>query len=53
MTDIRTATPHDAVCICTIHNHYVSTTTISFEESPVTEGEMAGRILEVTGGGLT
>lgn len=41
---IRTVTPEDAALICQIYNHYVATTTISFEEAPVGEAEMAGRI---------
>lgn len=41
---IRTATPQDAAPICAIYNHYVATTTISFEEQPVGVEEMAARI---------
>jgi len=52
MTAIRPALPSDAARICAIYNHYVSTTTISFEETPVAAAEMAGRILDVTGAGL-
>lgn len=45
---IRPAREADAAVICGIYNHYVSHTTITFEEGPVTEAEMAGRIREVT-----
>lgn len=45
---IRTATPADATAIITIYNHYIATTTISFEENPVSEEEMAQRIRDVT-----
>ena len=44
---IRTVTPADAGAICAIYNHYISTTTISFEEAPVIPGEMAERIAGV------
>lgn len=52
MTDIRPATSLDAARICAIYNHYVATTTISFEEAPVLEADMAGRIADVTSAGL-
>ena len=52
MTDIRPASSLDAARICAIYNHYVATTTISFEEAPVPEPEMAGRIADVVDGGL-
>ena len=48
MTMIRPVTPDDASAIVDIYNHYVATTTISFEEHPVTPDEMAGRIRDVT-----
>ena len=44
---IRPATPADAERICTIYNHYIATTTISFEEEPVTPADMARRIADV------
>lgn len=44
---IRLATPADAGAIAAIYNHYVATTTISFEEAPVTAQEMARRIADV------
>lgn len=52
MNDIRPATLDDAAHICAIYNPYVNTTTISFEEAPVNEAEMAGRITDVSAGGL-
>ncbi|MBC3919223.1 N-acetyltransferase [Undibacterium sp. CY18W] len=45
---IRTVTPADAAAIIAIYNHYIATTTISFEENPVSEEEMAQRIRDVT-----
>ncbi|OFA04450.1 arsinothricin resistance N-acetyltransferase ArsN1 family B [Duganella sp. HH101] len=47
---IRPATPDDAAAIVAIYNHYIATTTISFEEHAVTPEEMAGRIRDVTAG---
>lgn len=45
---IRPATTSDAVDIVAIYNHYVATSTISFEESPVGVEEMARRITDVS-----
>ena len=45
---IRPATADDAVAIAAIYNHYIATTTISFEERAVTADEMAQRIRDVT-----
>lgn len=50
--DIRTASAADAGPIAAIYNHYVAATTISFEEQPVPEAEMAGRIRDVAAAGL-
>ncbi len=44
---IRPATAADADRIRTIYNHYIATTTISFEEEPVTAADMAQRIADV------
>lgn len=44
---IRPATENDAERICAIYNHYIATTTISFEEEPVTAADMARRIADV------
>jgi L-amino acid N-acyltransferase YncA len=49
---IRPATPADAERICAIYNHYVTTTTVSFEEDAVSEQEMAQRIADVGAAGL-
>ena len=45
---IRPALPSDAAALCAIYNPYVAATTISFEESPVAEADMARRIGDVT-----
>lgn len=45
---LRCAVPADADAICAIYNPYVRDTTISFEEAPVTEMEMAQRIVDTT-----
>jgi phosphinothricin acetyltransferase len=44
---IRPASTADAPAISAIYNHYVTTTTISFEEQPVPVDEMARRIADV------
>ena len=49
---MRAAVKADAEGICLIYNHYIRTTAISFEETPVTPAEMAGRIDEVISGFL-
>lgn len=49
---IRPATSEDAHAICAIYNHYVATTTISFEEDPVSTADMAQRIEDVGAAGL-
>jgi phosphinothricin acetyltransferase len=51
-TLIRTAQVRDAAFIAAIYNHYVAGTTISFEEEPVSEGEMARRMQAVQASGL-
>ena len=43
---IRSATTADAEAICTIYNHYVLETTITFEEAAVTPRDMQSRIRE-------
>ena len=45
---IRPACLADANAIAAIYNHYVKTTTITFEEEAVTPGEMAARIESVS-----
>lgn len=49
---LRDATADDAPAIAAIYNPYILDTTISFEEDPVTDAEMARRIADVQGGGL-
>lgn len=49
---IRNAQVEDAGFIAGIYNHYVASTTITFEEEPVSTGEMARRIQAVQAGGL-
>jgi phosphinothricin acetyltransferase len=51
-TRIRPATALDAGRIAAIYNHYVTTTTVSFEEEPVTASGMARRIADVDAAGL-
>ena len=46
---IRLATTADAAAIATIYNHYVSSSTITFEEQMVAIDEMAQRIASVGG----
>lgn len=46
-TMIRLATVSDAAAIAAIYNHYVTTTTITFEEKEVGVDEMAQRIQDV------
>lgn len=50
--ELRDAMPDDAAAIVTIYNHFVVSTTISFEEIPVLELAMRQRIAEVQEAGL-
>lgn len=50
--EIRPAVIADATQICSIYNGYVATTTITFEEEPVTAVDMAGRIQGVNDDGM-
>jgi L-amino acid N-acyltransferase YncA len=45
---LRACTPADAAQICSIYNHYVMNTVVTFEEVPVQAEEMARRILDIT-----
>ena len=45
---IRSASTDDAAAIVAIYNHFVTTTTITFEETAVSEADMAQRIHDVT-----
>lgn len=49
---IRSAELHDAAAIAAIYNHYIDTSTISFEEEPVSAIAMAERIADVQHAGL-
>src|SRR6185503_4800818 len=49
---IRDATPGDAEQIAAIYNHFILTSTITFEEETVTAAEMARRVTEVQSGSL-
>lgn len=51
-TAIRVAELNDAAAIVAIYNHYISTTTITFEEDPVSSTEMTQRIADVNNAGL-
>ena len=44
---IRSAAPADAGAVARVYNHYIADTIITFEEEPVSAGEMAERIREV------
>lgn len=50
--NIRDATVRDAESIASIYNHFVLTTSISFEEAEVPVIEMAGRIADLQASGL-
>ena len=49
---IRDATPADAAAIAKIYNHYIRKTTASFEEEPVDEALVRGRLAAVQDAGL-
>lgn len=49
---LRDAIADDAPAIAAIYNPYIIDTTISFEEEPVSDAEMARRIAEVQAAGL-
>lgn len=49
---VRAAIADDADAIVAIYNHYIATTTISFEEELVSAAEMRSRIADVKSGGL-
>jgi L-amino acid N-acyltransferase YncA len=50
--NIRGASVEDAESTASIYNHFVLTTSISFEEAEVAVAEMAGRIADVHAAGL-
>lgn len=49
--NIRDARATDAADIVAIYNHFILTTTISFEEDSVSADSMAARIADIQGGG--
>ncbi|HUG10956.1 MAG TPA: arsinothricin resistance N-acetyltransferase ArsN1 family B [Opitutaceae bacterium] len=49
---VRAATPQDAAAIRDIYNHYVRDTIVTFEEKPVSVGEMRTRIRLIDSIGL-
>ena len=49
---IRAAEERDAAAIAELYNHYVSRSVITFEEEPVTPGEIARRVAEVRSASL-
>ena len=49
---VRLATTADGPAVAAIYNHYVATTTISFETDPVGDEEMADRIARVLAEGF-
>jgi phosphinothricin acetyltransferase len=49
---VRAASAADAARFCAIYNHYVTATTVSFEEEPVHDADMAQRIADVGAAGL-
>jgi L-amino acid N-acyltransferase YncA len=49
---LRLATPDDGAAIAAIYNHYITTTTISFEEAEVSAADMAQRVADVLAAGL-
>jgi len=49
---VRDARPDDARAIVDLYNHYVTHTTITFEEQPVSPSEMESRVREIQSGGL-
>lgn len=49
---IRPVSAQDAATLARIYNHYVLHTTVTFEETAVTDAEIATRIKEVSDGAL-
>lgn len=44
---VRSATSEDAMQVAEIYNHYIRTSTITFEEDPVSAADMAARIQDL------
>jgi len=49
---VRPATTADAAALARIYNHFIAHTIVTFEEEPVTAGEMARRVDEVQAASL-
>lgn len=49
---VRPATAADAAALARIYNHFIAHTIVTFEEEPVTAGEMARRVDEVQAASL-
>jgi phosphinothricin acetyltransferase len=49
---IRVAAGPDAAALAKIYNHYVRETIVTFEEEPVADAEMAGRLADVQAASL-
>jgi phosphinothricin acetyltransferase len=49
---VRAARTEDSAAIARIYSHYVLTTTISFEESAVSEADMSSRVRDIQSQGL-
>lgn len=49
---IRSATAQDSEAIARIYNHYVAHTIVTFEEQPVSAGDVTRRVDEVRAAGL-
>jgi phosphinothricin acetyltransferase len=45
--NVRPAQPEDATQLAEIYNHYIRTSTITFEEEPVSASEMVRRVGEI------
>ena len=48
---IRPATPEDAAALTEIYNHYILTTTVTFETEPLSREQMRRRIEEISAEG--
>jgi L-amino acid N-acyltransferase YncA len=51
-TTLRPATADDGPALARIYNPYILDTIVTFEETPVSAADMAGRVAEVAGFGL-
>jgi len=51
-SNVRPANQDDAARIAGIYNHYILNSVVTFEEQPVTAGDLAARIAEIGAAGL-